>query len=103
MIIKIIIVLLLGFVLFNLFRALFLMVSGKAGDKPMSYFLGRRVLFSAIVLAFILVAAKLGLIHFNPNPHHVKERTQTQTNIAIPHQQNASTKLLLGTRNVVCC
>ena len=62
MIIKIIIVLLLIFILFNLFRALFIMVSGKTGGRPMSHFLGRRVLFSVVVLVVVIAALKLGFI-----------------------------------------
>jgi hypothetical protein len=99
MFIKIVIVLILGFVIFNLFRALFLMVSGKAGDKPMSYFLGKRVFYSAIALIVIISSAKLGLFKFNPNPF-VKGHTQIQTNTATPHPQNANTKPQLEKQNV---
>nr|WP_206012075.1 MULTISPECIES: DUF2909 domain-containing protein [unclassified Pseudoalteromonas] len=67
-IIKIIIVLLLLFILFNLFRALFIMVSGKTGGRPMSHFLGRRVLFSVVVLIFVIAALKLGFITANSSP-----------------------------------
>jgi hypothetical protein len=98
MFVKIVIVLILGFIIFNLFRALFIMVSGNASNKPMSYFLGKRVLYSAIALIVIIGSAKLGLIKFNPNPL-VKEHTQTQTNTTTPHPQNANTKPPLGRQN----
>ena len=68
MIIKIIIVLLLIFILFNLFRALFIMVSGKTEGRPMSHFLGCRVLFSVVVLIFVIAALKLGFITANSSP-----------------------------------
>ena len=92
MIIKIIIVLLL---LFNLFRALLIMVSGKTNGRPMSHFLGRRVLFSVVVLVMVIAALKLGFIKANQSPLITKAHTQIQTNTAKQHQQNASTKLQL--------
>lgn len=99
MIIKISIVLLLLFILFNLFRALFIMVSGKATKQPMSYYLGRRVLYSIIVLLVIITALKLGFIHSNPPPIQLTVHTQIQTNTAKPHQQNASTMPRLETQS----
>ena len=89
MIIKIIIVLLLLFILFNLFRALFIMVSGRDSGRPMSHYLGRRVMFSVIVLIVVIAALKLGYISPNANP---TTHIQTQINITKPHQQNANTK-----------
>ncbi|MBB1299344.1 MULTISPECIES: DUF2909 domain-containing protein [Pseudoalteromonas] len=95
MIIKIIIVLLLIFILFNLFRALFIMVSGKTGGRPMSHFLGRRVLFSFVVLIVVIAALKLGFIKANNSPINATAHIQIQTNTATPHQQSANTKQLL--------
>ncbi|KAA1157280.1 DUF2909 family protein [Pseudoalteromonas distincta] len=95
MIIKIIIVLLLIFILFNLFRALFIMVSGKTGGRPMSHFLGRRVLFSVIVLVVVIAALKLGFIKANNSPINATAHIQIQTNTATPHLQSANTKQLL--------
>lgn len=101
MIIKIIIVLLLLFILFNLFRALFIMVSGKADGRPMSHYLGRRVLFSVVVLVIVITALKIGFIHSNASPiHKITARIQIQINTAIPHQQNANTKQPLEKQNV---
>ena len=100
MIIKIIIVLLLLFILFNLFRALFIMVTDKSGGRPMSHFLGRRVLFSLVVLVMVIAAVKLGFIKANHSPLALTTHTQKQINTATPHQQNASTKPLLETQNV---
>ncbi|WP_089348905.1 DUF2909 domain-containing protein [Pseudoalteromonas espejiana] len=92
MIIKIIIVLLLLFILFNLFRALFIMVSGKTGERPMSHFLGRRVLFSVVVLILVITAVKLGFIQTNHSPLTATARIQIRINTATPHLQNANTK-----------
>ena len=89
MIIKIIIVLLLVFILFNLFRALFIMVSGRDNGRPMSHYLGRRVLFSVVVLVVVIAALKLGYISPNANP---TTHIQTQINTTTPHQQSANTK-----------
>ena len=71
MLIKIIIALLLLFILVNLFRAGLAMLrqqEGQARAVPMSHFLGRRVLYSAIALALILLAMATGLITPNPRP-----------------------------------
>ncbi|MEL0656044.1 DUF2909 family protein [Pseudoalteromonas issachenkonii] len=95
MIIKVIIVLLLIFILFNLFRALFIMVSGKTEGRPMSHFLGRRVLFSVVVLVVVIAALKLGFIKANNSPINATAHIQIQTNTATPHQQSANTKQLL--------
>ncbi|EGI73798.1 hypothetical protein PH505_an00780 [Pseudoalteromonas distincta] len=95
MIIKIIIVLLLIFILFNLFRALFIMVSGKTEGRPMSHFLGRRVLFSVVVLVVVIAALKLGFIKVNNSPINATAHIQIQTNTATPHLQSANTKQLL--------
>ncbi|MGS0537230.1 DUF2909 domain-containing protein [Pseudoalteromonas sp. SaAl2] len=70
-IIKIIIVLLLLFILFNLFRALFIMVSGRDSGRPMSHYLGRRVMFSVIVLIVVIAALKLGYISLMPILQHI--------------------------------
>lgn len=69
MLIKIIIALLLLFILFNLFQAGLAMLRQQDSTVPMSHFLGKRVLFSAIALALILVAIAAGLITPNPRPY----------------------------------
>ncbi|GHG75513.1 hypothetical protein GCM10010919_29780 [Alishewanella longhuensis] len=69
MLIKIIITLLLLFILFNLFRAGLAMLRQQDSTVPMSHFLGKRVLFSAIALVLILVAIAAGLITPNPRPY----------------------------------
>lgn len=44
------------------------MVSGKTEGRPMSHFLGRRVLFSVVVLVVVIAALKLGFIKANNSP-----------------------------------
>ncbi|NOU52754.1 DUF2909 domain-containing protein [Pseudoalteromonas sp. JBTF-M23] len=100
MLIKFIIVLLLLFIIFNLFRALFLMLKNPSDGRPMSHYLGRRVIFSAVVLIIIIVAAKLGAISLNRTPS-LTAHTQKQTNTTKQHLQSASTKLQLEKQSVV--
>jgi len=69
MLIKIIIALLLLFILVNLFRAGLAMLRQQDTTVPMSHFLGKRVLYSAIALALILVAIAAGVITPNPRPY----------------------------------
>lgn len=98
--IKIIITLLLLYIVFNLFRALFVMMSTKQHSRPMSHYLGRRVFFSAMVLIIIIAALKLGFIHTNPSPiHNATARTQIQINTTTPRQQSANTKPQLERQN----
>ncbi|MCK8045196.1 MULTISPECIES: DUF2909 family protein [Shewanella] len=65
---KVVLVLLLLFILFNLGRALFIMVKGQ-GDAPMSQYLGRRVLFSVLVVLLLIVALGTGVITPNSRPY----------------------------------
>ncbi|MCL1038866.1 DUF2909 family protein [Shewanella submarina] len=65
---KILLVLLLLFVLFNLGRALFIMLRGNS-QQSMSQFLGRRVLFSALIIILLLIALGSGLVTPNPRPY----------------------------------
>lgn len=72
LIFKCVLVLLLLFIIFNLGRALIIMVKG--GDQtaehpvPMSRYLGRRVIFSVLVILLLLVALGTGLLGLNPTP-----------------------------------
>ncbi|ABX51473.1 conserved hypothetical protein [Shewanella baltica OS195] len=56
------------FIIFNLGRALFIMVRGD-NQVPMSRYLGRRVIFSVLVILLLLVALGTGLISPNPTPY----------------------------------
>lgn len=68
LIIKIIIGLLLLFVVFNLFKAMMVMLKNDQ-DQPMSKFIGRRLMASALVLVLILLAVATGLITPNAKPY----------------------------------
>ncbi|WP_394129227.1 DUF2909 family protein [Shewanella maritima] len=67
-IVKLVLVLLLIFILFNLAKALFILVKGDS-SQSMSPFLGKRVLFSAIVILLLLLVMGLGLVTPNPRPY----------------------------------
>lgn len=66
MLIKIVLVALLVFVVFQLFRALYLMLKNDPNQASMSKHLGRRVMFSVVVMALIILALAMGWIE----PHH---------------------------------
>jgi hypothetical protein len=40
-----------------------------SSEKPMSYYLGRRVLFSAIVIILLIIALQSGFLTPNPRPY----------------------------------
>ena len=69
MLLKLIIIALLLFIVFNLFRAGFIMLRNDPEQKQMSRFLGRRVFYSVLVLLLIMVAMALGWITHNPRPY----------------------------------
>ncbi|RZM75571.1 DUF2909 domain-containing protein [Pseudoalteromonas rubra] len=98
MLLKLIIIVLLFSIIYNLFRALFIMLKGTQSGESMSRLLGKRVFFSASVLLLILIAKGLGWLNFNPAPGATTHK-QTQTSTARPHQQNASTRHLPEMQN----
>ncbi|MEO9944751.1 DUF2909 family protein [Paraglaciecola sp.] len=69
MIIKILIGALLLFMLFNLFKAMMIMLKNDPSQPSMSKFIGRRVMISALIILLILVAMATGLITPNPSPY----------------------------------
>ncbi|MDF2179255.1 DUF2909 domain-containing protein [Aliiglaciecola sp. CAU 1673] len=69
MIFKIIIVALLFFMIFNLFRAMVIMIQNKPGQPSMTRYIGRRVFTSALIILLLLVAMALGWITPNPRPY----------------------------------
>lgn len=69
MLIKIIVGGLLIFMLYNLFRAMTIMLKNDPDHPPMSKFIGRRVLVSALIVALLLLAVATGLITPNPRPY----------------------------------
>ncbi len=68
MLLKGILVCLLIFIIFNLFRALPILIKGNS-DVPMSRYLGRRVLFSVVAFVILLIAMATGLIEQNSRPY----------------------------------
>ncbi|QDF65707.1 DUF2909 domain-containing protein [Shewanella sp. SNU WT4] len=68
---KIALVCLLVIIIINLGRAMFLMVRRGQGEETqsMSHYLGRRLIWSAIVVLLLLVALGFGLITPNPRPY----------------------------------
>lgn len=68
MLIKILLVLLLLFILFNLVRAGLVMLKGEP-NQQLSKLLGRRVLYSVVAVIIILLAIATGLISPNARPY----------------------------------
>ena len=68
MLIKIIVGGLLIFMVFNLFKAMKIMLKGDTSE-PMSKFIGRRVLTSVVIVLLLLLAIATGLIGPNPRPY----------------------------------
>ena len=76
---KLLLVLLLLFILFNLGRAMLEMVKGSDSDdddqesadddKPMSFYLGRRVFLSALAIVLLVAALLSGFIEPNVRPY----------------------------------
>lgn len=58
---------LLIFMVFNLFKAMMIMLRNEQ-DVPMSKFIGRRVLASAVIIGIVLLAIATGVITPNPTP-----------------------------------
>ena len=69
MLIKIVLVCLLFFVVFQLFRALWLMLKNDPNQASMSKHLGRRVMFSVLVMGLIILALTLGWIEPHQRPY----------------------------------
>lgn len=69
MFIKIVVALLLIFMIYNLFRAMFIMIKNEPGQPSMTKFIGRRVMTSAIILILLMLAIMTGVITPNPRPY----------------------------------
>ena len=67
-IVKVIIGLILISILFNLFKAMMSMLKQQPDQKPMSYFIGKRLIYSALLIALLLVCLFTGVIQLNPRP-----------------------------------
>ncbi len=69
MIMKIVLIGLVIFMLYNLFKALFLMTKNDPDKPPMSKFIGRRLMFSGLIVVLVLVGVATGLITPNTPPY----------------------------------
>lgn len=69
MLIKILIGGLILFMLFNLFKAMMVMLKNEPNSPPMSKYIGRRLIASAIIIGLIVLAMATGLITPNPRPY----------------------------------
>ncbi|KGY13101.1 hypothetical protein NM22_06365 [Vibrio tubiashii] len=80
LIFKLVLLLLLLFILINLGRAMFEMMRGpksddeseqdtQPDDKPMSFYLGRRVFLSALAIVLLIAALLSGFIEPNVRPY----------------------------------
>nr|WP_277601490.1 DUF2909 family protein [Thalassotalea sp. G2M2-11] len=67
-IIKIIIIGLLIFMIYNLFKALTLMNKNDPNKPSMTKFIGRRVMTSVVIVILLLLGILTGVITPNPRP-----------------------------------
>ncbi|WP_159822034.1 DUF2909 domain-containing protein [Colwellia sp. 20A7] len=70
MLFKIIIITLMLFMVYNLFRALFIMNKKPDPNQPsMTKYIGRRLMVSVAIVVLILIGLLTGLITPNPRPY----------------------------------
>lgn len=70
MLFKITIVVLLLFMVYNLFRALLIMNKKPDPDQPpMTKYIGRRLMVSVAIVVILLIGLLTGLITPNPRPY----------------------------------
>ncbi|WOH36798.1 DUF2909 domain-containing protein [Thalassotalea fonticola] len=69
MVYKIFIAVFLAFMIYNLFRAMVVMNKNSSAQPPMSKYIGRRVMLSAIIVFILLIGIATGLITPNPRPY----------------------------------
>jgi len=69
MIFKIVIVGMLAFMVYNLFKALILMNKNDPNKPSMTKFIGRRLYLSVAIVLLLLVGLLSGVITPNPRPY----------------------------------
>lgn len=67
--VKILIVLLLVTILFNLFKAMTVMLKNDPKRAVMSHYIGKRLFFSVALILLLLLALALGIIEPNARPY----------------------------------
>ena len=60
---------LLMFMVYNLFKALFTMNKNDPDKPPMTKFIGRRVITSVVIILLLLAGIFTGVITPNPRPY----------------------------------
>lgn len=69
MLIKILLVGLVMYMIFNLFTAMKIMMKNDPDGAPMSKYIARRVFTSVAIMIVVLLALTAGLIDPNPRPY----------------------------------
>jgi len=69
MLVKLVILGLLGFMVYNLFAALVIMNKNDPNKPPMSKYKGRRVMTSVVIVIILLLGILTGVITPNPRPY----------------------------------
>ena len=69
MLLKILVTALLFFMIFNLFKAMRILLKSDKTDENMSKYIGRRVLTSVGIFLIIILAVATGLIEPNLRPY----------------------------------
>ena len=69
LLIKILIAGLILFMVFNLFKAMVVMLKNDPNGPSMSKYIGRRLMASVIIVGLIIIAISTGLITPNPSPY----------------------------------
>ncbi|MCP4956135.1 DUF2909 family protein [Photobacterium aquimaris] len=68
MLIKLLFIVLLLLMIIYLFRALPLMLKAQS-SRPLSHYLGRRLLIAVILFGLLVIALMTGIIQPNPEPY----------------------------------
>jgi hypothetical protein len=69
MLIKVIVIGLVAFMIYNLFRALIVMNKNDPNQPKMSTFIGRRVMTSVAIVFLLIILILTGVITPNPRPY----------------------------------
>ncbi|HAU07331.1 MAG TPA: hypothetical protein DCS49_06010 [Gammaproteobacteria bacterium] len=92
MVAKMVIVILIISVIFFLFRALYLMISNKDKSKDragVANFLTLRVIFSALLIAFLILSNYMGWVEFHGPYQDPRQIEQMKRQHYLQQQENA--------------